>query len=259
MEGRNDIRELDTPDKGIGTMKNIPIVILNKDRLPPLIDLVNSLQKRNYNNIIIIDNESTYQPLLDWYKQTNVTVFMNDVPETRFDNSTLYTLVQLQHPLFADITKGYYVYTDSDVVPIDENPENFIENMIEVCAQFNLHKVGLGIKIDDLPQNGSWQTAKAIEIESKFLENRIPHEKFELYKAPVDTSFAVYAPNSPALWGDNSIRMGGNHMARHYPFYYDVQNLPADELHYITTLKPNRGPVVSMWVQEVLRNNGLLK
>jgi glycosyltransferase involved in cell wall biosynthesis len=239
-------------------MKDTPIIILNKDRLPPLIDLVTSLQQRNYNNIIIIDNESTYEPLLEWYKKTNAEVFINDVVETNFDNSTLYTLVKLQHPRFADITKEHYVYTDSDVVPIQENPENFIEDMIEVCNQFNLHKVGLGIKIDDLPQNNSWQTQKAIEIESKFLENKIPHEKFELYSAPVDTSFAVYAPNAPALWGNNSFRMGGNHMARHYPFYYDINNLPMDELHYIKTLKPNRGPVVSMWVQEILRNNGLL-
>jgi len=239
-------------------MKNIPIVILNKDRLPPLIDLVNSLQKRNYNNIIIIDNESTYEPLLEWYTQTNVEVFMNNVPETLFDNSTLYRLVEMKHPRFADITKGHYIYTDSDVVPIDENPENFIQDMIDVCDEFQVRKVGLGIKIDDLPQNNSWQTKTAIEIESKFLQKKIAHEKFELYYAPVDTSFAVYAPYSPALWSDDCIRMGGNHMARHYPFYYDINNLPMDELHYIKTLKPNRGPVVSMWVKDILRQNGVV-
>lgn len=239
-------------------MKDIPIVILNKDRLPPLIDLVNSLQKRNYNNIIIIDNESTYEPLLEWYAQTNVEVFRNNVPETMYDNSSLYTLIKLKHPRFADINKGHYIYTDSDVVPVDENPENFIEDMIEVCDEFNLHKVGLGIKIDDLPDNDSWNTQTAIDIESKFLLNKIPHSKFDLYRAPVDTSFAVYAPNSQPLWGDNSIRMGGNHMARHYPFYYDLNNLPPDELHYIKTLKPNRGPVVSMWVKDILQRNGVL-
>ena len=48
--------------------KNIPIVILNRDRFHPLREQVECLQKYGYNNIIVIDNYSTYQALLDWYK-----------------------------------------------------------------------------------------------------------------------------------------------------------------------------------------------
>ena len=62
-------------------MKNIPIVILNRDRLYPLIDQVNVLRQKGYNNITIIDNQSTYQPLLEWYKQDGLDVFYNDITE----------------------------------------------------------------------------------------------------------------------------------------------------------------------------------
>ena len=57
--------------------KNIPIVILNRDRFHPLREQVECLQKYGYNNIIVIDNDSTYQPLLDWYKTANINVFHN--------------------------------------------------------------------------------------------------------------------------------------------------------------------------------------
>ena len=60
-------------------MKNIPIVILNRDRLYPLQEQVNVLQKKGYTNITIIDNQSTYQPLLDWYEISGVDVFVNDI------------------------------------------------------------------------------------------------------------------------------------------------------------------------------------
>ena len=62
-------------------MKDIKIVILNRDRLYPLMEQVQSLKSRGYNNITIIDNQSAYQPLLDWYKESELDVFYNIVTE----------------------------------------------------------------------------------------------------------------------------------------------------------------------------------
>jgi hypothetical protein len=46
----------------------IPVIINNYNRLTSLKLLIASLEKRGYQNIIIVDNNSTYQPLLDYYK-----------------------------------------------------------------------------------------------------------------------------------------------------------------------------------------------
>ena len=233
-------------------MKQIPIVILNRDRLDPTKKLVEALHKRGYFNITIIDNQSTYEPLLDWYKTSNLDVFHNDIPETLYDTGTLYRLaVEVKHPKFVDIVKDYYIFTDSDTVPVEELPENFVEHMVEICAKHNLHKVGLGLKIDDLPLDQS-PAQKALAAEEQYWNGKIIDNGFELYPAPIDTTFAVYSPNSPALWGRTCYRMGGDYMVRHMPWYYDIANLPEDELYYLQNLPGGRGPCYSWEIKQML-------
>jgi len=236
-------------------MKNIPIVILNKDRFGPTKDLVDSLLKRNYNNITIIDNESTYEPLLEWYKVCGVDVFINDIPQTLYDTGTLYRLSkEIRHPKFVDIVKDYYVFTDSDTVPVEEAPEDFIDHMVALCDEFHVHKVGLGLKLDDLPDfpTATHHINGILEKEAVFWQRRIMHDDYELFHGPIDTTFAVYAPNSNALYGENTIRMGGTYQARHMPWYYDTENLPEDEAHYLKYLRAGRGPNYSMVVKNAL-------
>lgn len=236
-------------------MKNIPIVILNKDRFGPTKDLVESLVKRNYNNITIIDNESTYEPLLEWYKTCGVEVFINDIPATLYDTGTLYRLsMEIRHPKFVEMIKDFYVFTDSDTVPVEEAPEDFIDHMVELCAQFNAHKVGLGLKLDDLPDSptATHYISNILEKESVFWQRRVDHPNYELFLGAIDTTFAVYAPNSPALYGEQTIRMGGAYQARHMPWYYDTNNLPEDEAHYLKHLRAGRGPNYSMQVKSAL-------
>lgn len=237
-------------------MKNTPIVILNKDRLNAVKLLVESLQSKSYNNIIIIDNQSTYPPLFDWYNNANVEVFYNDIPQTLFDTGTFYRLAfEIKHPKFVDLVKTHYVYTDSDVVPVENIPDNFIEDMIEVQNKYGLHKVGLGLKIDDLP-DADYSKA-VIKLERDFWVNRIQDDKYELYHAGIDTTFAIYAPNSHPLLDMNCIRMGGNHMARHIPWYYDINNLPEDELYYIKNLDPKRASYSRMVKDKLFGPTGL--
>lgn len=232
-------------------MKDIPIVILNKDRLGPLKLLVESLHQRNYDNIIIIDNKSTYTPLLSWYNESGLNVFYNDIPNTLYDTGTFYRLaMEIKHPIFKPIVEGFYVFTDSDVVPNENAPDDFIEHMVEVCEEFKIHKVGMGLKIDDLPNTVSGNMG--VRMEKSYWEKRIPHLKYELYHAGVDTTFAVYHPNTPPLLNMNVIRMGGKYVARHIPWYYDINNLPEDELHYITNLEPNKGPTYSMNIKNMM-------
>jgi hypothetical protein len=237
-------------------MKNIPIVILNKDRLEPIKMLVKSLKQRSYNNIVVIDNRSTYQPLLNWYKEENIDVFYNDIPETLFDTGTFYRLAfEIRHPKFVNLVNTHYVYTDSDVVPIDDAPEDFIEHMINVRNKYNVHKVGLSLKIDDLPD---CNYSKIItKLEGDFWINRLQDSEYELYSAGIDTAFAVYAPHSKPLISFDSIRMGYPHMAKHMPWYYDVDNLPEDEYYYVKNLDPRMASYSRMVKEKIFGPTGL--
>ncbi len=232
-------------------MKNIPIVILNKDRLTPLIPLVQGLKQRGYHNITVLDNLSTYEPLLAWYKSEGLDVFYNDIPETKYDTGTLFRLAfEIKHPKFVDIVKSHYAFTDSDIVLGENCPENFIEHLVTIRDSQNVSKAGLALKIDDLPKNHHTETV--IRLESPLWSNRIESPTYEMYRAAIDTTFAVYGPNETPLYSENSIRVAGDYTATHRPWYYEIDNMPDDERYYLTKLEAGKGPNYSMMIKNTI-------
>jgi len=223
-------------------MKDIPIFILNLDRFEVTKMLVESLQKRNYNNITIVDNLSTYPPLLEWYPKSGVEVFINNVSMTC--NGALYRLA-FEHKLdrfLKPIMAGPYVWTDSDTIPVDEVPEDFLEDLAEVVNKHQKHKVGMGIKLDDLPDT-FYKKQEVINHESIFWGRlgTIEGEKMPVYIGPTDTTFCVYRQGTHPLQGNTAtgIRSGAPYLVKHIPWYYDYDNLPEDELYYLQHLKVN--------------------
>lgn len=210
--------------------KTLPIVILNRDRLIPLQEQVSALKSKGYHNITIIDNQSTYPPLLEWYKDSGLDVFYNDVTENSCH--AFRDLVLMQHPKFVEITSNWYVFNDSDIIPLDTVPDNFINDLIDFAKRHNKSKVGMSIKIDDLdlsyPLN-AWVHS----YESLYWTNAIIDGDIELYPHPIDTTFAVHAPNTIPTWSNDTLRVGVPYIVKHAPFYYDPNNLPADEKYYL--------------------------
>ena len=211
-------------------MKNIPIVILNRDRLHPLVEQVTVLRNKGYNNIVIIDNQSTYQPLLDWYTESGVDVFYNNITENSCH--AFRDLVRSQHPKFLEIISNWYVFNDSDIIPLDSVPDDFINDLINYAIRYNKTKVGMSIKIDDLdlsyPLN-EWVHG----YESLYWTNAIIDGAVELYPHPIDTTFAVHSPGTLPTWSDNTLRVGVPYIVKHAPFYYNPDSLPDDERYYL--------------------------
>jgi len=210
--------------------KTIPIVILNRDRLIPLQEQVSALKSKGYHNITIIDNQSTYPPLLEWYKDSGLDVFHNDVTENSCH--AFRDLVLMQHPKFVEITSNWYVFNDSDIIPLDTVPDNFINDLIDFAKRHNKSKVGMSIKIDDLdlsyPLN-AWVHS----YESSYWTNAIIDGDIELYPHPIDTTFAVHAPNTIPTWSNDTLRVGEPYIVKHAPFYYNPEALPDDEKYYL--------------------------
>lgn len=211
----------------IDDFKNIPIIINNRNRYSFLKQLVDALESRGYKNIIIIDNKSSYPPLLDYYKSINYKVLLLE------QNLGFKSLEQLE--LYKEIRKSYFVYTDSDVVPIDECPDDFMEKFLKLLkANFWISKVGFSLKLDDLPNHYDKKN-QVIDWESQFFEKKVSGG----YLAPIDTTFALHKPYSLISTRGifKMIRTSYPYEARHMPWYNNSECLSEEELYYIDSVE----------------------
>lgn len=206
------------------TDRSTPIIIINFNRLECLKRQIIWLNQAGHFNIYILDNASTYPPLLEYYKRSKLTVFRLDrnIGHTAFWNTHL--------PLF--FKNRRYVITDPDVVGVEDCPVNFLAYFNGILNR-NPHvdKVGFGLKIDDLPACYP-NKAKVEAWEAQFWIHEVEPEIFE---APIDTTFALYRENvtgDPALM--KALRTGGKYMCRHLPWYTNPLELSAEDLYYQT-------------------------
>lgn len=206
---------------------NIPIIINNRNRLSCLKLLINSLERRGYHNIYIIDNNSTYHPLLQYYQNNcSYKVF--------YLKKNMGHLSLWQSGIIKQFRKGYFVYTDPDIVLDEECPSDFMQFFFNVMKKYPLvEKVGFSLKIDDLPDTFE-KKQSVINWEKQFWIKEVGDNP-PLYKAAIDTTFALYKPHY--LLGGNlrspMIRVGIPYTIKHLPWYNDSLTLSDEEAYYL--------------------------
>lgn len=212
-------------DKGTD-WKSIPIVINNFNRVSFLKKQIEDLKNRGYNNVYVIDNSSTYKPLLDYLKSEKIKVFYLD------DNVGFLSIWKtIIYEYFKD---GYYVYTDSDVIPAAECPDDFIDHFRKLLDKYpEVDKVGFALKINDIPDEFSLKE-QVQQHEKQFWEKEV--EK-DVYEAMIDTTFALYRPKKKGGYWLRSLRTGGNFIALHLPWYSNSKNLSAEDKYYNKNVK----------------------
>ncbi|MBR6868966.1 MAG: glycosyltransferase family 2 protein [Bacteroidales bacterium] len=206
----------------------IPIVINNYNRLDCLQKLIIALEDRGYTDIHILDNQSTYPPLLAWYETCPYDII-------RLDRNIGYLAIW-ESGVYNRFKRSFYVYTDSDVVPDENCPEDFMERFLKVLRKYpRCLKVGFGLRIDDLPDSFAQKQA-VLANEERFWETSLEEG---LYKAQIDTTFALYRPfcYGPANDHHLMIRTGNPYIARHLPWYIDSANLSEEDQYYIQAAK----------------------
>lgn len=210
--------------------KNIPIIINNYNRLTTLISLLESLEKRGYTNIHILDNKSSYPPLLEFYKTIN-NKFKVHFLKKNYGYKALW-----RSGMWINFVGRYFCYTDSDLKIIDECPDNFLQYFSSILQKYpEVHKVGFSLCIDGLPDCYSKKN-EVIEWEKKFYQNT---KSDNLFIAPIDTTFALYRPFSKRGERDGSvemIRIGFPYQCLHLPWYNDCENLTDEEKYYIESV-----------------------
>jgi hypothetical protein len=197
--------------------RDIPVIINNFNRLNYMKQLISWLEKAGMKKVYIIDNNSTYHPLLEYYKKTKYTVF-------KLDKNVGHTALWDTH-IFMWFKNSYYVYSDPDILPVEECPLDVVDYFLQILKQYpEFTKVGFGLKIDDIPDCYS-RKQEVINWESKYWDEPVAEG---LYKARTDTTFALYRPNVRNQQWDRTLRTSGIYMARHLPWYED-DNEPNNE------------------------------
>jgi len=208
--------------------REIPIIINNFNRLSSLKELISSLEKRGYNSIYILDNASTYPPLLEYYKSCRYKLFLLG---KNMGHKALW-----RSGLHKKFNSKPFVYTDSDIVPGDRCPDNFLEVLLNTLKRYSFaSKVGFALQIDNLPDHFD-QKESVIEWEKRHWETET--EK-DIYRAPIDTTFALYRPyvRANSNWYTLNLRVSGEFTARHLPWYNNSSNLTEEERYYIESCK----------------------
>jgi hypothetical protein len=204
-------------------VKKIPVIINNRNRYTYLIKLIEWLEDAGMENIIILDNDSTYPKLLEYYDITKHRVVRlgENVGHLALWKSTVYDEFKWQH----------YIYTDPDVVPVASCPKDMPEYLLKQLKKYpSIEKIGLGLKIDDLPDHYR-NKKEVIEWEKQFWKKIVERG---IYDAGVDTTFALYRPyTNGAKWVAPAYRTDEPYMAHHMPWYENTADPGEENLYYM--------------------------
>lgn len=201
-------------------MAPVPVFINCRDRVSCLRRLVSWLEgAAGVERIVLIDNDSTYAPLLDYYASSPHTVH-------RLGQNYGHVALWNAGVLSKFGVTGRFVYTDPDVVPGDDCPKDAIEHLSRLLDRHpHLVKIGLGLRIDDLPDHYKFKQ-EVLRWESQFWRYAAGPG---LFGAAVDTSFALYRSQNntgPAARTDHP------YVARHESWYVNSAAIDDEERHY---------------------------
>jgi FkbM family methyltransferase len=191
--------------------KNITSVIIGYNQLTYIKGMVDQLKKYT-SDIVVVDNNSTYEPLLEYYKKDfNFTLLR--------EKTNLGHLVIDKDPFIRKLTGDLFVLTDPDLEFNKNLPDHFVEILCNISNYYSSNKVGFALLIDsdeirpDITYCGqsikSWESAFWIDsIHCPLYPN------LELYSAPIDTTFCLFN----ARYTNPSIRIAGDFTCLHLPW-----------------------------------------
>lgn len=204
-------------------MINYPIYLTNMNRLSTTKKMVEDLFRLNPNSdITIIDNASTYPPLLNWYREIGkyVKIRKNDV--NRGPWSFFYSRINLE------CQNTHYVYSDADLELNPEMPYNWQEIMLECLKKYG-RKASLALKLSDVPEGDLKEQIKNHQSICWY-----PTEEKDVYRAITDMTFSMDEKSKGYRF--ESMRLAGKFECRHIPWYLDANNLSEEEKYYIEHL-----------------------
>lgn len=210
----------------------IPIFIITKDRLTVLKQSIESYLKLGPEvKIVLLDNGSTYPPLLEWMSTCGYEIIRNPNPTGSFKDISDWVgnVISLYAGNFE-----HYIVTDPDI-ELEEPSPALLEYYKAVLMAFSgANCVGPMLRIDDLPECFHFRDQM---IESHNIQFWGPQHKTMRFRnvlvqpAPIDTTFAMYRRSFRFHRLNMGIRVRAPYQARHLDWYLDTLN-PTEEQQY---------------------------
>lgn len=200
------------------TASPFPVYINVRNRLAPLPGLLRDIARLG-GKPVIVDNDSTYPPLLAFYATNPFEiVFLRQNLGVR---AVWMAGLALREP-------GYYAVTDGDL-DLSRVPD---DGLAYLTRGFQAHptvtKAGFSLELGDLPDNEI--TRKVRNHEAQFWTEPLGDG---FYRASVDTTFALYHTRrdvNQAFFA--AVRSDRPYTARHLPWYEDVLSPSEEEMYY---------------------------
>ena len=211
---------------------DIPIVIICWNNYYFVKNFINQLKKYK-NPIILLDNKSTYQPLLDYYKE--IKEELKDKIEIRLLDKNYGHTVYLQ---LKDNLPDIYMLSDSDLQLNKNMPDNFAEILLSISNKYKIYKVGFALDLSDAEKfvkcKNYTKNKSIYDWEIKFWKNKINNNDYELYKADIDTTFCLINNQYLTKNQYTGIRIAGNFTVKHLPWYKDYikKNVSKNEINH---------------------------
>lgn len=213
-----------------------PIFINNFECLGWVSSMVEWLLATGASNLHIVDNDSTYPPLLAWYRDLPAGVHVHALGRNLGKRAPwLSGLVKRLMP-----RGGYYVVTDPDL-DLSLLPVDTLRHLKAALRKFpSATKVGVGLERRDLPAESPIARAAA-KWEKQFWTKPVKGDR-RFFHAAVDTTFAMYRVEGLARMAasDTDLRCNYPYVARHLPWYLTEQDLGDEERHRYARVRNGR-------------------
>lgn len=198
-----------------------PIFVNSRDRLTCLLQLLTWLSNAGYDNTAIIDNASTYTPLVAFLREC-------PYPVLRLKRNLGHTALWKIRELRSLIRSEWFVYTDPDILPRESCPRDVIPHLYVVMNRHpDYVKAGLGLLLTDIPDCYYLKQFVLRGQENLYGRQVEPG----VYEADTDTTFSLYRPGTPYVVAP-ALRTRGDYQARHLSWYADSAHLDKEDQYY---------------------------
>lgn len=205
----------------------IPVYINNWNILEWVKNMTKYLEKVSNVVIVIIDNNSTYPPLLDWYKSCGYEVIRLAKNEGSRHGYWHVPKGAVHERLYGD---KYFVFTDADL-DLSNCPVDLMSVLKQGVEKYD-KKCGLSIEVNDVPLDSL--TYEGVQKDRCYWNSPLDEIYFD---APADTTFAMYHKDAYD-YTTIATRANRPYTTKHIPWYFTSVNDFNEEEIYMYSQRP---------------------
>lgn len=221
------------------TISKMPLYILCRDRLECTRQMVDWFRDaEGVDKIILVDFNSTYPPLLDYFHTSGLRVWPMgiDGPSGQFFNIRNTHRIDLgggfvthaNLPTIGLEVSEFYAVSDCDCIPCEDTPKDLLVHLAQAHFELDIYKAGPALRLDDLPEHYPYRD-DVRRGESTYWQRQVAPGWWD---AAIDTTLAVYRGDWWHQPSRGSVRSDHPYVVRHHTWYSDLRNLPEDERYY---------------------------